>query len=101
MHYTHALMIDPSTNLLDNLWPDVCRNPKILKATAKDDDSPNLFQALHGPHRQEFLQAMRVEISELEGQGTWKIMNRDLVPEGAKVLPSTWVFKIKIYPDGR
>ena len=28
-------------------------------------------------------------------------MDRNIIPQGAKVLPSTWVFKIKRYPDGR
>jgi hypothetical protein len=53
-----------------------------------------------GPFREEFIQAMGTEISELKRHDTWAVVPRSLVPEGANVLPSTWAFKIKRFPDG-
>ena len=44
---------------------------------------------------------MRTEIKELEGHKTWKVVPRSSVKKGNKVLPGTWDFKIKRYPDGR
>jgi histone deacetylase 1/2 len=54
-----------------------------------------------GPYQEEFLKAMRTEISELESHTCWDIVSAAKVPEGAKVIPTMWVFKIKHYPDGR
>ena len=44
---------------------------------------------------------MDKEIDELEGHQTWERMTRLSFPEGETVLPSTWTFKIKRYPDSR
>ena len=44
---------------------------------------------------------MRKNISELEIHNTWNIMERNSLPEVSDILPSTWDFKIKRYPDGR
>ena len=40
------------------------------------------------------------EIQELEEHGTWIVMLRSKIPEGANIIPSTWAFKIKRSPDG-
>jgi hypothetical protein len=47
-----------------------------------------LTEALAGPHRDEFVKAMRTEIQELEEYGTWDAMR-------------TWALRIKRYPDRR
>jgi hypothetical protein len=44
---------------------------------------------------------MRVEVSELESHKCWDVVAATNVPEGAKVIPTMWVFKIKRFPDGR
>jgi Reverse transcriptase (RNA-dependent DNA polymerase) len=64
-------------------------------------DTPSFHQALSSHYREDFLEAMEKEIQELEAHGTWSIVKRSSLPEGAKVLPSTWAFKVKRYPDGR
>ena len=44
---------------------------------------------------------MEVEIDSLEKMGTWEVVPRASMPEGAKAIPGTWALKIKRYPDGR
>ena len=44
---------------------------------------------------------MGKEISELEIHDTYNIIDRDSLPEGVNILPLTWDFKIKRYPDER
>jgi Reverse transcriptase (RNA-dependent DNA polymerase) len=56
---------------------------------------------MSGDNRAEYREAMAKEISDLEHHGTWKTMKRSEVPQGAKILPSIWVLRLKQYPDGR
>jgi hypothetical protein len=44
---------------------------------------------------------MKEYIRALEEHDTWTVTRRSSIPEGANVLPGTWVFKIKRFPDGR
>ena len=72
-----------------------------FKATKKDDpDNPSMKKAISGDLQSEFRTAMRKEIDNLRKRKTWKEVKRSEVPEGAKVIPTTWAFKIKRYPDG-
>ena len=62
------------------------------------DDSPSWNMAVNGPFQEEFHQAMEVELNTLENEmESW-----ELVPRTSEmhVLPSTWAFKIKRFPDG-
>jgi hypothetical protein len=83
------------------LHPAIIQYPAALKANKKDPDSPTFQEAMTGPYREEFLEAMRTEVSELESHNCWDVVSAAKVPEGAKVIPTMWVFKIKRYPDGR
>jgi hypothetical protein len=61
-----------------------------------------MFQeAMTGPYLEEFLEAMQTEVTELESHNCWDIVSATKVPEGAQVIPTMWVFKIKHYPDGQ
>ena len=73
----------------------------MLKATKNDPDLPGLKEALAGPHRHEFIDAIKQEIEEVEKLGTWNVVKRSKVPEGANILQCTWVLRIKRYLDGR
>jgi len=44
---------------------------------------------------------MDIEVQALQKATTWKIVPRSEVPQGVNVLPLTWVFKLKRYPDRR
>ena len=52
-----------------------------------------------GPYRAEYKKAMQKEIDELTEHNIWTLVPRNTVPEGVTILPSTWAFKIKHYPD--
>jgi hypothetical protein len=101
-NYIYALLMDTEYGLMENLMPNVmAASPCLLKASATDPDLPTVRQALAGPHKEEFLTAMRSEIRELEEHKTWTVVQRNDLPTGANVLPSTWVLRIKRFPDGR
>jgi hypothetical protein len=99
--YIVALLTSVDTLGLEGVHPGIAQFPAALKASKKDPDSPSFQEAMTGPYREEFLEAMRVEVSELENHQCWDVVAATSVPEGAKVLPTMWVFKIKRYPDGR
>jgi hypothetical protein len=68
------------------------------KTSKYDDDNPSYDMAMRGPFQAEYYDAMRTELSTIKDDfNCW-----DLVPRlpGMHVLPSTWAFKIKRYPDG-
>jgi hypothetical protein len=99
--YIVALLTSVDTLGLEGVHPAIAQFPAALKASKKDPDSPSFQEAMTGPYREEFLEAMRVEVSELESHNCWDVVAATEVPEGAKVIPTMWVFKIKHYPDGR
>ena len=114
MHHATALAMDPEFGILDGsstLPPDFLnRNPTLFKSKSMPDpDTPNFKDVLTGPFRDEFIEGMVLEIQELEGHGTWTIMNHSDINETARedgtmyipdVIPSTWAFKVKKLPSG-
>ena len=73
-----------------------------LKVSATyDPATPRLHEALGGEHQEEFLIAMGKDIAELEEINTRKVVRKSSLPKVANLLPSTWAFKLKRYPDGR
>ena len=72
----------------------------VLLASKKEAD-PDLFsyeQAMSGEHRAEWIKAAIEEIKMLESLDCWEEIPTDQATE--KILPGTWVFKIKRAPDG-
>ncbi len=104
----YALLTDPEFGIVEAMIPHVgtqCTemlHSELWKSSKKNDpDHPKWGEAMRGPYRDEFLLAMGKEIEELEQHSTWELVKRSSLPEGAHVLASTWVFRIKRYPDGR
>ena len=95
MQYTDDLLVDPMSNIADAV------HPLSFAARANDEDTPLYHEAMNGPDAEGYREAMSKEIQGLEKQQTWILQERKFVPEGANVLPSTWAFKRKRYPDGR
>jgi hypothetical protein len=60
-----------------------------------DPDIPTIREALTDPYHNEFIEAMSIEIDELESHGTWTITNRSNIPSNAQVIPLTWAYKVK------
>jgi hypothetical protein len=71
-------------------------HPCLLASKASQADNPTFEEATHGPHRDGFHQAMVKEIKTLTDMECWEVVKR---VSGSNVLPSTWAFKMKRYPD--
>lgn len=52
---------------------------------------------MSGPFAAEYWQAACVEVETLEEMDAWEVVDKE---EGMKILPSTWAFKCKQFPDG-
>ena len=50
---------------------------QILKLSNGDPDTPTLTEAITGPYKAYFTQAMTQYIKELEQHGTWTIVSRN------------------------
>ena len=97
--------MDPEFGILDGLSslpPDfMTSNPWMFKAKkGNDPDTPTIWEAITGPYHDEFLEAMSLEISELEAHHTWTVVKRHEVPTIAKIITLTWAFKVKWWPSG-
>ena len=99
--YLVALLTDVDTGGLDALHPAMLQYPMALKANQKDPDTPTYHEAMNGQQRAQFEEAMVKEVTELEEHKTWTAVPKRSLPTGVKVLPSTWAFRIKRFPDGR
>ena len=68
---------------------------------SQKEANPDLFsydQAMNSEHRSEWIEAAEKEIRSLEGYGCW--IEIPMSEASTKVLPGTWVFKVKRAPDG-
>jgi hypothetical protein len=99
-------------DISDNLMLDSCDNdryylneisdPRVLEAHTKtsryNEDNPSFDTSTRGLFQAQFWNAMRTEFDTL----TQDFVCWEYGPNpGKDVLPSTWAFKIKRYPDGR
>ena len=60
-----------------------------------------MSHTMAGPYWEQFIEAMESEINDLEKHGTWIEVDKTSMPEGENLLPTTWAYKVKRYPDGR
>ncbi len=93
-------MLDSWDN--DSYYFNEISNPPVLEALAKtskyNEDNPFFDTATRGPFQAQFWQAMRTEFNTLtQDFDCWEYVSNP----GKDILPSTWAFKIKHYPDGR
>lgn len=74
-------------------------HPLMLAAKSSTNqlDNPNWMQAMNGPFASEYWEAACIEIETLERMEAWDVVERT---DDMKVLPSTWAFKCKRFPDG-
>jgi hypothetical protein len=72
------------------------------KTSKYNDDKSSFDTATRGPFQAEFWQAMRVELNTLENEfDCWELVLHPGKSKENNVLPRTWAFKIKCYPDSR
>lgn len=73
-------------------------HPSIFGAKANSEDTPNWTEAMNSPNADGFWNAMEIEIETLtKTRDCWKEVKRK---PWMNVLPGTWAFKIKRFPDG-
>lgn len=72
-------------------------HPLAFGAKSNDPDTMDWFEAMNGPNRDGFMEAARKEIETLEQMDVWEVVDRK---DWMNVLPSTWAFRIKRYPNG-
>jgi hypothetical protein len=75
-------------------------SPMILaaKTAATKEDNPTWWQAMNGSYAEEYWIAAQIEIETLERINAWTVVPH--TDDITNVLPSTWAFKVKRYPDG-
>jgi len=97
-----SLNFDHTTRIQEEFHPGVLQCPVAYKAKAnKDPDLSSLKESLSGPRAEEFWCSMDAEVASLESKNTWTVIPRSSIPEGTKVVPGTWVQRIKRLPDGQ
>ena len=73
-------------------------HPLSLAAKANAEDNPRWNEAMNGPNAEGFWDAMCKEVTTLTDQkDAWEVVSREA---WMNVLPSTWAFKCKRFPDG-
>ncbi|KAG7341235.1 reverse transcriptase RNA-dependent DNA polymerase [Nitzschia inconspicua] len=86
------LATNPFTNEVDGEL-----HPCLLTSKASQADNQIYEEAMNGPNRDGFFDAMKTELKTLTDMDCWEVVER--LP-AMNVLPSTWAFKLKRYPDG-
>uniref|UniRef100_A0A2N9F135 CCHC-type domain-containing protein n=1 Tax=Fagus sylvatica TaxID=28930 RepID=A0A2N9F135_FAGSY len=70
----------------------------VLLCDAKDVDEPASFsEALHSPDRDEWMTAMQEEMSSMDKNNVWELVD---LPPGRKTIGNKWVLKVKRKVDG-
>ena len=72
----------------------------IVLLTSKAQSNPDLFDysdAMNGEHRAEWIKSASKEICSLEELDCWEEIPMEEATH--KVLPGTWVFRVKRTPD--
>lgn len=93
MRAMHAL-IEQNTDLDENTveW----MHPMCLGAQV-NLDTPTWEQAMNGPDEKGYKMACATELETLRRMNAWEVVDRK---PWMHVIPSTWAFKCKRYPDG-
>ena len=68
-----------------------------LAAKTYDELNPSYEMAMNGPNRQGYMEAAEKEIKTLEDMDVWELVDRQ---PWMHILPSTLVFKAKLFPSG-
>eukprot|EP00804_Cyclotella_cryptica_P018716 CCRYP_007209-RB/>CCRYP_007209-RB protein AED:0.25 eAED:0.23 QI:0/-1/0/1/-1/1/1/0/629 len=93
-YFSPNLADDPAALTVEALHPCALK----AKAAKSDADNPTWSQAMNSPDSDKWFEAMEEELTTLEHDlAAW-----DLVPREPwmHVLPSTWAFHIKRFPNG-
>ena len=92
------MLTDWETGCIDAFLPHAHQAYKAVKG--QDPDAPTFSQAMQSAQVEYWIEAIKLELAELERRETWTELHRSALPEGANLVPGTWAFKIKHFPDG-
>jgi hypothetical protein len=67
-------------------------NPVTMAATS-DPDTMYYHEILNQSDKHKFIEAMEREIDDHNEKGHWKLMRRNELPKGTRVLPSVWAMR--------
>jgi hypothetical protein len=73
----------------------------VSKNQSYDPDQPNFTQAMRSEQVGEWIKACEAKLFELHQRGTWTELHKKDLPPNSNILPGTWAFKVKRFPDGR
>lgn len=89
-------IVEQNTDLDNNTveW----MHPMVLATQANSADNPTWEAAMNGPDADDYMKACQKEINTLvNDKEAWDVVTRE---KWMNVLPSTWAFKCKRFPDG-
>ena len=99
---TNALLspdLSPLTSPDEKLIHHIQPHALAAKTRGNPEDNPSYDQAMSGVHAADYYKAAELELKTLQQDlGCWEIVRRT---NNMHILPSTWAFKCKRYPDGR
>jgi hypothetical protein len=72
-------------------------NPTSISSKASEDDNLTYEQVMSGPNKEGCWKAAKKEVGTLVKKGAWEVVAKKA---WMHVLPSTWAFKCKRFPDG-
>ena len=72
-------------------------HPMALSSLANASDNPNWDEAMSGPDKAGYWEACKRELQTLVDKECWNEVERE---EWMNVLPGTWAFKCKRFPNG-
>ena len=86
-----TIYTDPDTDEIEQ------EHPFAYAAKVSSQDAPTIREVMNLPRteQEKWEHAMTDEYQALLDKGTFEPIPRSMVPAGEKVVPSTWVFKIK------
>ena len=99
---THPMSLDIEVANPMTFLQDASHLSQLNIASKCDPDTLMYHEAMAAHDREQFLEAMELEITQLTERATWTIVPRNqALNRGKRVLPGTWTFRRKRYPDGR
>jgi len=98
LHLTSPSFFNTASPTLDAMVCEleVMTTPSISLYAFAASSNPDILtyaEAMRAPDRAEFLKAMEEEINNHHTKGNWKLIRRQDLPSGARVLPAVWAMR--------
>ena len=93
-------LMNMNTDSFSNTVEEI--HPMFLSSMANASDNPRWEEAMNGPLREGYWEACEKEMNTLIEKECWELVDRNEIEhrEDINLLPSTWAFKCKRFPDG-